>query len=382
MKYIMMTSLALVFYGVSSQDLKKFDEKFKAVVDTKKGIQYTKGASMRIFKPSKVIRKWDYGYANVSKKITGATIYNWASISKTLTAICVMQLRDRKLLKLDDKVFKYLPSFSQVSTAVTIRQLLNHSSGVRIRPDIWNNVMHFNENGDVMFPVSREQFMLFFPHMFVGDKPGKKFEYSNLGYSLLGYLVEAITQDSFENYAMKNVLLPLGMYNSYFGQSPTYLQKKVSQSYIYFAKDSLVRVSPDVQLGAEVANGGLNASMDDMMKYSNFVANGDEKVLSRETLGEMFKPEIFVNEDSKDGWRKFVGLGFFIYKFTKTGEINVYHAGGQFGFQSDMYIDPKRKISAISIFNCRDNELMILRAGRAFYRLRFALRNFFKENQN
>jgi len=296
--------------------------------------------------------------ANLEKRqaVDENTIYHWASITKTLTGIAVMQLRDRGLLKLDDPVIKYLPELRNIRNAhgemseITIRHLLSHSAGFRNSTFPWGGDKDWHPHE----PQDWEQLAAMFPYTEIMFKPGSRFSYSNPGIVFLGRIIELITKDDYEVYIDKNIFKPLGMYRSYFDATPYHLLKYRSPSY-YIENGKRTPGRFDVNTGITVSNGGLNAPLPDMVKYLDFLVGDARKndvyegVLKRSTLEEMWQPIVESNENANGNADEGLKVGLSFFLDTRRGLIG--HSGDQNGFI--MYIDfsPKPRCASILAFN-------------------------------
>ena len=137
-----------------------------------------------------VVHKAFEGYQDLATKraVDENTIYHWASITKTLTGVAIMQLRDRGLLSLDDPAVKYVPELRQVHdpfgdiSDVTIRQLMTHSAGFRAGTWPWGGDRPWHP----FEPTRWEQVVAMFPYTELLFKPGTKYSYSNPGSSFSG----------------------------------------------------------------------------------------------------------------------------------------------------------------------------------------------------
>src|SRR5580704_9185368 len=151
------------------------------------------------------------------QRVDAETAYNWASITKTFTAIAILQLRDRGRLSLDDPAVRYVPELRQVHDAyggvedITIRHLLTHSAGFRNPTWPWDCDDARNCDWQPFEPTKWAQVAAMLPYTHVAFKPGSRWSYSNLGYVFLGQIIERLSGDDFEVYIDKNILKPLGM---------------------------------------------------------------------------------------------------------------------------------------------------------------------------
>jgi CubicO group peptidase (beta-lactamase class C family) len=308
-----------------------------------------------------------YGQPRKDISIDAATSYNWASITKTFTAIAILQLRDRGKLSLDDPAVRYIPELRQVHDsfgpidAITIRTLLTHSAGFRNPTWPWDCDDSTNCDWQPFEPTHWAQVAAMLPYTHIAFAPGTRWSYSNLGYVFLGQIIERLSGDDFEVYITKNILMPLGMTQSYFDRSPYFLESRVSTSYLR-AGDKLTEQPFDFDTGITTSNSGLKAPITDMAKYARFLL-GDpgnplyEMVLRRTSLEEAWKGMIPVADPGQPATpyttgTPRMGLGFFIT--TVDNHRYVYHDGDQGGFSSELLLDPERHAAAILVVNTTD----------------------------
>lgn len=309
--------------------------------------------------------------ADTHQPVNKQTAYNWASITKTFTAIAILQLRDRGLLSLDDPVVRYVPELRQVHdrfgpvSAITIRELLSHSAGFRNPTWPWNCDETKDCSWQPFEPTNWAQINAMLPYTNVAFKPGTRWSYSNLGYVFLGQIIERLTDDDYEVYVTKNILMPLGMTSSYFDRSPYYLEHNVSASYLRAGRQPTPQPF-DFDSGITVSNSGLKAPITDMVKYVRFLVGASpkpvyEQVLKRSSLEEAWKGILPATDSGQmpgpytggpDGTQPMMGLGFFILNV--NGHRYVYHDGDQGGFSSEMMLDPERHSASLLMVNTTD----------------------------
>ena len=324
------------------------------------------GASLLVLRDGREVAHHEYGFADRARGLrTGpATIYHWASITKTLTAVAILQLRDRGLLSLDDPVTRWVPELRQVHDsfgsidAITIRMLLGHSAGFQ------NPTWPYTEGRpwEPFEPTRWEQLVAMMPYQEVLFRPDSRFGYSNPGFIYLARIIEAITGDPWEGYIYKNVWGPLGLTHSYFAGTPYWLAEQRSNNY-FLVKDSargtmaMQDNGRDFDPGITIPNGGWNAPLGDLATWLRFLtgaAGSDtalarrfDLVLRRASLQEMWRgrfayPEPGVGADS-------IGLSFFILHRSQRRFVG--HTGSQAGFRSFFYIDPETRTGVIAAFN-------------------------------
>ena len=232
------------------------------------------GASLWFLRGDSVLAREYHGKADLEsgRLVDAHTIYHWASITKTMTAIAIMQLRDRGRLSLDDPIVKYVPELRLVHNrfgpmeAVTIRHLLSHSAGFRNPTWPWggNQPWHPHE------PTEWAQLVAMMPYTEIRFPPGTRYSYSNPGIVFLGRVIETLSGDDYEVYIDKNLFKPLGMTRSYFDLTPYHLLGDRSNNY-EVRNGRPVANGLDFDTGITVSNGGLNAPLTDMAKYFAFL---------------------------------------------------------------------------------------------------------------
>ena len=312
------------------------------------------GGSIAFFHGDTVLAREYHGFADLAtqRRVDDRTIYHWASITKTLTAISLMQLRDRGRLTLDDPVVRSVPELSLVHNpfgkmdAITFRQLLSHSGGFRNGTWPWSD----GQPWQPFEPTQWAQLVAMLPYTEVLFAPGSRYSYSNPGYIYVGRAIERITGEDYEVYVEKNVLRPLGMSSSYFDITPYHLLADRSNNY-YLLNGAAKAQGLDFDTGITVSNGGLNAPIGDMIRYLQFlvaapgVTPAGRGVLARTSLDEMMRPVLPIDGTDRDS----IGLGFF--HIERNGVSLVGHTGSQAAFRAFFYLDPATKAGVIAVFN-------------------------------
>jgi CubicO group peptidase (beta-lactamase class C family) len=294
------------------------------------------------------------------------TIFHWASVTKTLTGIAILQLRDAGRLSLDDPAVKHLPELRQVRSPfgpieeVTLRRLLSHTAGFRAGTWPWGGDQPWHP----FEPARYEQLAAMLPYTELLFRPGARFSYSNPGIVFLGRIVEQLTGEDYEVYLDKNVLRPLGMRDSYFDRAPRYLRARRAHSYL--RDDSGLHEQPfDFDTGVTVSNGGLMAPLPDMARYLAFLLGSPREaaadlVLKRSSLLEMWEPQIAITDG--EAGQEAVGLCFFVERH--AGRRLIAHSGDQAGFILHLYLDPEQGAGWVVAFNSDGGERAADRGGR------------------
>jgi CubicO group peptidase (beta-lactamase class C family) len=317
------------------------------------------GSSLVVVKDGRVAARQFDGYQDLDARrpVDAETIYHWASITKTFTGIAIMQLRDRRLLALDDPIVKYVPELRAVHnpfgdmTQVTIRQLMSHTAGFRAATWPWGG----DQPWQPFEPTRWEQVVAMLPYTELLFAPGTRYSYSNPGVIFLGRVIETLSGDDYEMYVTKNILMPLGMQRAFFDRAPYHLLAHRSHS--YFRSDEGLREARfDFDTGITVSNGGLNAPMDDMAKYLAFLTGDSARtaeydaVLKRSSLEEMWVPVMRAAEgEGGSGSDVRIALSFFVERH--QGLELVAHSGNQNGFISHFYLHRPSRMAYIVSFN-------------------------------
>lgn len=323
------------------------------------------GGSAVLVREGRVVARYDRGLADRApgpvQPIDDRTIFHYGSITKTLTAVAVMQLRDRGLLSLDDPVTRWVPELRQVHNpfgamdAITIRMLLSHSAGFQNPTWPYRQYVAW----EPFEPTRWEQLVAMMPYQEIRFAPGSRYSYSNPAFIYLARIIEAITGDPYQAYIQKNVWTPLGMTRSYFGATPYHLADQRSNNFTVVADsgapERVVANGRDFDPGITIPNGGWNAPLADLVTWATFLTGttrGDtalarrfDVVLRRGTLEEMWRPVVPVGGGSTES----MALSFFIRPL--RGAMLVGHTGEQAGFRSFLYFNPRTGEVVIGAFN-------------------------------
>jgi CubicO group peptidase (beta-lactamase class C family) len=289
-----------------------------------------------------------FGHADVERSVEAraSTIYGICSISKVFTAIGLMQLRDAGQLGLDDQVSTYLPWFAPEmvngdARPPTLRDLLRHSSGLPCEPDrtIW-------PNPEKLCP-SREELIQRVSKLKMSYPTNTRFNYSNLGYSLLGEVISTVSGVAYEEYIQKNIIDPLGMRATTPHMPERGTGKEIAVGYGRWPRMGVRVRLPDRDPRALAPSWAFASTVEDMAKFARWqfrVLNGEEDgVLSPPTLREMHTLQW-----SDSDW----GLGFSIWQM--GDEKFVGHQGGCSGYKSQFILNPEDKIAVVVMVNAKD----------------------------
>jgi CubicO group peptidase (beta-lactamase class C family) len=337
---------------------------FTRLFDTTAARDSIVGASVVVVRDGRIVARHAYGFADRARqqRVDDATLFHYGSITKTLTAIAIMQLRDRGKLTLDDRVVDRVPELRLVHDpygsidSVTIRMLLSHSAG--FQNPTWPYT--HGKSWEPFEPTTWNQLVAMMPYQEVHFKPGSRYSYSNPGFIYLARIIEQLSGDPWETYVQKNILSPLGLTRSYFGITPYYLARDRSHNYTLVRDSSgreMVRDNgAEFDPGITIPNGGWNAPLDDLATYLAFLTDatrGDsamraryDVVLPHADFAEMWRPRYATDSSAAPDS---MGLSFFVAH--RGGATLVGHTGSQAGFLSFMYLNPVTRDAIIASFN-------------------------------
>jgi CubicO group peptidase (beta-lactamase class C family) len=266
--------------------------------------------------------------------------YRIGSITKTFTAVLVMRLRDEGVLDLGDPLDTYLPG-TGVGEA-TIAELLAHTAGLAAEsPAPW-----WERTPGSLRPELRDV---------LGEQPrlhpvGRRHHYSNTGYTLLGALVEEVRGAPWEEVLRREILEPLGLNRTSAQPQPPHAGGWAVHPWA----DALMP-EPVEDLGRMAPAGQLWSTTGDLARFAVFLARGDERVLSAESVREMRTPGAPMEAaDVVDG----AGYGLGMQIQTRDGRLLVGHSGSLPGFLANLTISVEDDVAAVVLANCTSGPLL------------------------
>jgi CubicO group peptidase (beta-lactamase class C family) len=259
------------------------------------------------------------------------TQYRLGSITKTMTATMIMQLRDEGFFALDDLLYRHLPGTTV--GGITLRQLLGHVSGLQREPDgaWWER----SAGGDVDKLLAELTFDK------VAGPPYRSYHYSNLAYGLLGAVLHRVTGEHWSDLIGKRVLDPLGMKRTTYAPVEPF-----ARGYVVHPLHRSLHEEPRLDAGAMAPAGQLWSTVTDMVKWASFLSDPTPAVLSRDTVDEMCTPVVISDPGS---WTAGHGLGPELYR---VGErVFVGHGGSMPGYVSQLVVHRPSRTGVIAFAN-------------------------------
>jgi CubicO group peptidase (beta-lactamase class C family) len=311
------------------------------------------GAAVALVKDGRIVLEKGYGLRDLvtHAPVTTATLFNVGSISKSFTALGIAQLVDQHQVDLDTPVIRYIPelrlSDARVGQAVTLRQLLSHSSG-----------LPSDERWPPQVPPTRQGIISEFTTMPVTAPPGARFQYCSRCVVLAACVLERITGQSWEAYTRTHIFVPLQMTAASFGPQGLQRAPDRAQPYRHDAVlgDVPVPWSRLQYLQSLGPAGGIDASVSEMARYA-LLQLGDgtmagNRVVSAQMMAELHRPEIAVESDWTPLARKqnlHYALGWFIADV--RGLHLVYHNGANPGFRATIALAPTAEAGVVILAN-------------------------------
>jgi len=372
-KYLVI-SIVLAIVQTSTFGQNNLYQKIDSLILSKMNDNRIVGLSIGVVKDGELFYTKGYGFTSVDSlyKVNEHTVYNTASITKLFTASAIMQFVERGEIKLTDKLTDHLPDFKMKDLRyqkITIEHLLYHSSGLP-----WEH--QFKNSPDDS--TALEEFVNDLKNEKLKFTPGQKFDgttYSNVGYSILGLIIQRKSGMYYEKYIQKYILEPIQMTNSYFNHKlikqdikaePIILSGKSKEIERFNLYGVIKDVNPVLKYPnyplvirdiygrtiEHAPNTGLISSASDLSRwiidllkiYSNS-SNQSNTFLSQSTLKDMWSLKRSI-ENKKTS----IGLGWWRYSDSKFGDY-VYHSGREPGFSSVLMIYPEKNIGITILCN-------------------------------
>ena len=256
------------------------------------------------------------------------TSFRLASITKTFTAIAVMQAVEEGRLSLDAPIKTWLPDYPR-GDVITIRHLLGHTSGIR----------HYPRRGPerrLNKHLSSDETLNLFKRRPLAFKPGHRFLYTSYGYGVLGKILEVVRQKSLADVLAESVFDPLGL--EHIGLEDSRAPDPAWPEGLRTSGSGPLVKSDRIDLSSRAAGGGARGTVDDLLVYAQALLRED--LVQHETWLTMTTPNVVGIGKQVD-----YGLGFAVYP--KRGQLIVAHAGGQPGTSSLIQLIPEANLAVV-----------------------------------
>ena len=298
------------------------------------------GLAVAITRDDKVIFAKGYGKTADQSPISADTPFAIASLSKSFTALAVMQLVESGRVDIDKPVAHYIPSFQlndPRGSTITVRQLLSHTSGLTdtVYPDM---TIHPQ-------PTSLEDVVQRLHEVTLHSDPGREFHYNNTNYQLLAKLVEVVSKETFSDYLQRHIFTPLEMNRTFNVSNTNQFDEKpnaISSGHYFLFGKPIAAAEPEWFVEGAA---GMVSTVNDMAKWLIIQGNGGKynnvQVLSSEGIRTMHTPT---------GPKKSYGLGWEISQ-TADGNKQIEHGGILWTYKAQELVIPDQKLGIVLLFN-------------------------------
>ncbi|GGE60971.1 CubicO group peptidase (beta-lactamase class C family) [Pedobacter psychrotolerans] len=296
------------------------------------------GGVFMVAKNGKPIYKKAFGHANIELgvKMQTQNVFQLGSMTKQFTAIAILILVEQGKIDLQKPISTYIPDYP-MGDKITIHQLLTHTSGIKdfTKMKSLNQIAQQN--------LSPKQMVDFFKNEPVDFNPGEKFEYNNSGYVILGYIIELVSGDTYENYINKNIFEKIGMKHSRYASDVAVIKDR---AYGYQQKTSGYVNKTAISFSIPFSSGALMSTVDDMLLWQNAL-NG-QLLLKSETI-----KKAFTRYKLNNGEAFTYGYGWHLKDI--DGIPTREHGGSVFGFKTMGVYIPDQDIYVLGLSNCDCN---------------------------
>lgn len=316
---IIVTGICNFSYGQTKVD--KLDKLISAYAEYGKF-----NGSVLVAEKGNVIYKKGFGLADMEWNIPNQpdTKHRLGSITKQFTSMLIMQLVEQGKVKLDVPISTYLPDYPKKNgDVITLHHLLTHSSGTPNMTSFPGFAKNISRNSYT--PV---QLVNLFADSTLQFKPGERFEYSNSGYILLGYIIEKVTGKSYEQVLQENIFTPLNMTNSGYDHHGTLLKNRANG----YEKNGRHYVNADfLDMSVPYAAGSLYSTVEDLYRWDQALYGN--QLLQKENMDLLFSKHISSGGGHYSyGW----GVGEMSLGNSTERKATVGHSGGINGFNTQL----------------------------------------------
>jgi D-alanyl-D-alanine carboxypeptidase len=330
---LFLTAFAGISFGQTNEaGFKKLDGYFADLIAKKR----SPAISVAVVEKGHVVYSKGFGLANLEQDVeaNASTVYRIGSITKQFTATMIMQLVQEGKLSIDDSIEKVLPEMPKAWSKVTVKNLLNHTSGIKSYTELKGMM-----EKDAMQPTTPLGIIKKVENEPMDFEPGTKWHYNNTGYELLGILIEKLDKRTFAESLKTRILSPLGMNHTYFVSERSIVRYR-AQGYS-FGKNGYEHAQY-LNMDWPYAAGSIESTVLDLAKWDEALYG--EKILPKDLLAKMWEPTVLA-----DGTIQNYGFGWGTDKF--NGQLLVEHGGGIHGFTTQIRRVPSKGMTVIILTN-------------------------------
>jgi CubicO group peptidase (beta-lactamase class C family) len=310
----------------------KFETKMGSLLEGYRG-ETRPGAALMVSHLGKVVFEQCFGMANIEEKlpVTRQTNFRLASLTKQFTALAILILAEQNKISLDQRLTDFLPEFPEYGREITVRHLLNHTSGVPDYETLIPEGRTRQLNDEDVLQLLSEQKSALFPH-------GTAYQYSNSGYVLLGRIIEQVDGRRLADFLNQNIFEPLGM-------SGTWIEggrRQENRAFGYSRGESEFKRTDQSLTSAVLGDGGIYSSLADLFRW-------DKALLSDKLVPGKWLKEAFTPGELANGKRTGYGFGWQIIQYRGLRAFT--HSGSSIGFRNFIARFPEQKTTVVVLTN-------------------------------
>ncbi len=333
-KYTFLILVLIAFTAIAQKPSKTVQSQLDEIVDDKMVMGVAAAYSIN----GKTTEQATAGYADKKegKPFEIDTKVRMGSIAKPMTALAIMQLVEQEKIDLDVPIQTYIADYPKhKKTQITARHLLSHTSGISGYKDgrESNTTTQYATLYDAL-ELFKDRDLLF--------EPGTQYAYTTYGYTVLGAIIESVTETTFEEYMLEHIFKKAGMANTGVEKFEEALE---NESKLYHRNNGKGKAKPakENNLSNRLPAGGFYTTLSDMLKFGNAVI--DNLFVKEETLTLMRQHHSLEKENNA------YGFGWFLYNPKPREGAIIGHPGAQSGCTSFLFIVPSKKAVCIILSN-------------------------------
>lgn len=296
------------------------------------------GAAILVARGGDVILRRGYGLADLEQRIPVAPdmVFRIGSLTKQFTAVAVMMLAEEGALALEDTIGDHLPDYPEPGRAVTIEQLLTHTSGIPSYTDQPRYLAMMREDCTVQDLIAR------FAHEPLEFAPGTRWSYSNSGYVLLGAIIESVAGRSWADVLAGRVFTAADLTDTYADDHERIVPRRVRGYDPDPREPGTWRNAAYLSMTQPYAAGGMLATVDDLARWDAALTSG--RLIGRRSLERAWTDAVLA-----DGRRTGYGYGWLVGEW--LGSRVVHHGGGINGFRCEAIHCPDERVFVAVLTN-------------------------------
>jgi CubicO group peptidase (beta-lactamase class C family) len=310
------------------------------------------GVCLGVLRDGRLVKAGAYGYANVELRVpmSVSSVFQSGSVAKQFTATAIMMLVDEGTMGLDDPLSKYYPQARTAPTGpVTVRQLLTHTSGI---PDIYGETDETSYTKGILDfrrDYTEEELLEKYLALPLDFKPGDRWNYSNTGYEILGFLIHRVTGEFYGDLLRRRIFGPLGMSTRIISEEDIVPNRVSGYRIIGGQLKNQEWIAPSLNT---TADGGLYLTLGDLQKWD--AALYTDKLLPRAALELMWTPVQLNSGKTHD-------YGFGWELASVNGHPLIYHTGSNQGFYVSISRYVHDRLTVVVLTNLDDSHSVTLK---------------------